>query len=138
MAVAVKNTPEVGSPSPFDRMPIIGLLGAAYIIGCLGVLGFVLPQLWWEVLGLSQSATTTLSLILVLALAAAGLGYLGLWLLGKRAPVGTRAAIFVAVIGLLLILLLTRWASLWIEYWVYFQHWFGPSGVNVGAVLTGA
>jgi preprotein translocase SecE subunit len=46
------------------------------------------------------------------------------------------------VVGILLILLMTRWASLWIEYWVFFGHrfeWFGPdSGVMVGAGLTAA
>jgi preprotein translocase SecE subunit len=136
MALAVKNTPEVGSPSPFDRVPIVGLVGAAYIIGCLGVLGKALPYLWWETLGIGQSATTTLLLIFVLAAAACGLGYLGLKLLGPRAAVGTRAAVFVAFLGVLLILLLTRWASLWIEYWVFFRHSIGDNGTTIGPILT--
>src|SRR5260370_31644371 len=132
MAVAVKNSPEVRSPSLFDRAPVLSLIGAAYVIGCVAVLGKVVPWLWWEVIGFDESIMmASILLLMVLTVAAAGLGFLGLWLLGRRAPVGTRAGIFVAVLGVLVILLLTRWASLWIEYGVYFGHWFGPSGVTI-------
>jgi preprotein translocase SecE subunit len=141
MAVALKNTPDVRSPSLLDRAPIAGLVGAVYVLGCIGVLGKALPYLWWEVLGFDkESMMFSILLLMVLAAAAVGLGFVGLKVLGARAPVGTRAGVFVAVVGILIILLLTRWASLWIEYWVYYGHrfeWFGPgSGVTVGTGLT--
>ncbi len=136
MAVAVKNTPDVRTPSLFDRMPIVSLIGAVYVIVCLAVLGKALPYLWWEIIGFDENSMMYAVLFLmVLAAAAVGLGFVGLRLLGTHAPVGTRAGIFVAVLGILLILLLTRWASLWIEYWVYVGHYFSPT---VGAALTAA
>jgi preprotein translocase SecE subunit len=143
MAVAVKNTTEVRTASLFDRAPIASLIGAAYVIACLGVLGKALPYIWWEVFGFDESSMMfSILLLMVLTVAAAGLGFIGLRVLGARAPVGTRAGVFVAVVGILIILLLTRWASLWIEHWVFYGHrfeWFGPgSGVTVGACLTGA
>jgi preprotein translocase SecE subunit len=141
MAVALKNTPDVRSPLLPDRAPIAGLVGAVYVIVCIGILGKALPYLWWEVFGFDkESMMFSILLLMVLAAAAVGLGFVGLKVLGARAPVGTRAGVFVAVVGILIILLLTRWASLWIEYWVFFGHrleWFGPgSGVMVGAGLT--
>ena len=36
-----------------------------------------------------------------------------------RGAPGVRAGIFVGLVGFLLVLLLTRWASLWIEYWSF-------------------
>src|SRR6516165_6217961 len=114
MAVALKNTPDVRSPSLLDRAPIAGLVGAVYVLGCIGVLGKALPYLWWEVLGFDkESMMFSILLLMVLAAAAVGVGFVGLKVLGARAPVGTRAGVFVAVVGILIILLLTRWASLW-------------------------
>lgn len=139
MAVAVKTTPRASTPSPFDRMPIVSLVGAAYVIGCFGVVGLVLPYLWWEVFGLDEaSMMNQVLLMLVVGLTLFGMGFVGIQLLGNRAPVGTRAGIFVAVVGVLLILLITRWASLWIEYWIYYGHWLGNSGPTVGPILVGA
>jgi preprotein translocase SecE subunit len=136
MAVAVKNTPEVRTPSLLDRMPVVSLIGAAYVIGCLAVLGKGVPYLWWEVLGLDEaSMMNSILLLMVLAAAAFGLGFVGLKLLGTWAPAGTRAGIFVAALGVLLILLLTRWASLWIEYYAYNNHTFSAT---VGAGVTAA
>ncbi len=139
MAVAVKNAPDVRSSSLFDRMPVLSLLGAAYVIVCLAILGRALPYLWWEVIGFDEASMMySILLLMVLAVAAAGLGYLGLRLLGNRAPVGTRAGIFVAFAGIVIILLLTRWASVWLEWGVYYQGWFGSNGPVVGALLTAA
>src|SRR5260370_29101057 len=131
MAVAVKNSPDVRSPSLFERAPVLSLIGAAYVIGCVAVLGKVVPWLWWEVIGFDESSMmASILLLMVLTVAAAGLGFLGLWLLGRRAPVGTRARIFVAVLGVPVILPLTPWASFWIQYRLSFRHWLGPAGVH--------
>jgi preprotein translocase SecE subunit len=57
----------------------------------------------------------------------------GVRMLGPKAAPGVRAGIFVGLVGVLLILLLTRWASLWIEHFSYQRGLYGPS---TGAVLT--
>ena len=46
MAVAVKNTPEVTSASVLDRMAIASLVGAAYVLGTLGIVFYLIPSLW--------------------------------------------------------------------------------------------
>ncbi len=131
MAVAVKNTPEVASPSLFDRMAITSLAGAAYVLGTLGIVFYLLPSLW-QVLGWGGgTAIMVRSLIQIAALI--GLFVFGTRLLGPKTATGVRAGIFVALAGFLLILLLTRWASLWIEYWSYGRDLFSPS---VGAIIT--
>ena len=33
MAVAVKNAPETATTSPFDRLPVVCLVGVVYILG---------------------------------------------------------------------------------------------------------
>jgi preprotein translocase SecE subunit len=139
MAVAVKNTPDVTSSSLFDRPSVVSLTGVVYILGSLGILFKGIPALWWafwDALGLGGTSFVGPSLLgLILIVAAVGLIVLGSRLLGPRAAPGTRAGIFVGLLGVLIILLLTRWASLWLEHWVYDVNWFSPT---VGAVLTGA
>jgi preprotein translocase SecE subunit len=140
MAVAVKNSPDVSSPSLFDRTAVVSLVGVVYVVGCLGIVFKLIPTLWWqawEALGGPPDSFAGGSLLaLVLLVSASGLAVLGARLLGPRAPAGARAGIFVGLLGVLAILLLTRWASLWIEHWVYDERWFGPSGVQAGAALT--
>src|SRR5260370_25151384 len=126
MAVAVKNSPDVRSPSLFERAPVLSLIGAAYVILCVAVVGKVLPFLWWEVIGFDESSMmASILLLMVLSATTVGLGFVGLRLLGPRAPAGSRAGIFVGGVGILLLLLLTRLGSLGIGYWVYFPHRLG-------------
>jgi preprotein translocase SecE subunit len=69
--------------------------------------------------------------------AATGLVVLGGRLLGPRTLPGVKAGIFVALVGFLAILLLTRWFSLWVEHFVYEGYWFGSAGPTAGLVLVG-
>jgi preprotein translocase SecE subunit len=131
MAVAVKNTPEVASASLLDRMPIASLAGAAYVLGTLGIVFYLIPSLW-QSLGWESNASVVLRGLIQLA-AASGLVVFGARLLGPKAATGVRAGIALSLAGVLLILLLTRWASLWIEHWSYDRGLFGPS---TGAILT--
>jgi preprotein translocase SecE subunit len=131
MAVAIKNTPEVESPTRLDRMPVVALAGTAYLLGTLGIVFYLLPSLW-ETINWSGNASAMVRGLVQLA-ALSGLLLFGARLLGPNAAHGVRAGIFVSFVGFLLILLLTRWASLWIEYGSFYRGWFGPS---TGATLT--
>ncbi len=128
MAVAVKNTPEVGSASLLDRMAVASLAGTAYALGTLGIAFYLLPSLWPA----DNAAGITLRGLVQLVVLG-GLIVFGVRMLGPKTAVGVRAGIFVGLVGVLLIVLLTRWASLWIEYFSFQRGLFGPS---VGAVLT--
>lgn len=131
MAVAVKNTPEVTSASVLDRMAIASLAGAAYVLGTLGIVFYLLPSLW-QSLGWDGRASLAVRGLIQLA-GVTGLLVFGARLLGPKAAHGVRAGIAVGLFGFLLILLLTRWGSLWIEYWSYDRGLFGPS---TGTILT--
>jgi preprotein translocase SecE subunit len=118
MAVAVKNTPELGNP--LDRLPVVSLVGVVYVLVCLGVVFGALPWLWWNVFHFSTTSFAAGSVLGVVMLAAAvGLVVVGARGLGTKVPHGTRAGIFVALVGLLFVLLLTRWISLWVEHWAF-------------------
>jgi preprotein translocase SecE subunit len=131
MAVAVKNTPEVASSSLHDRMAIASLAGAAYVLGTLGIVFYLLPSLW-QSLGMEGNAALIFRGLLQLA-ALVALSAFGVRLLGPKALPGIRAGIFVALLGFLLILLLTRWASVWIEHWSHERELFSPT---LGAIVT--
>jgi preprotein translocase SecE subunit len=136
MAVAVKNNPEVASASPFDRLPVVSLVGVVYVLGCLGIVFKLIPSVWWLIWPVASGGTGFVSstlLGLVMLAAVIGLSVVGVRLLGTKAPVGVRAGIFVGLVGVLVILLLTRWASLWFEHWSFDRGWFGPS---TGMALT--
>ena len=126
MAVAVKNSPAVGVSSPFDRLPVVSLVGAAYVAVCLGVVFTALPYVWFTVLGLTEfGGNLLLGLVMIVALI--GLTMLGVRLFGAHRPAGARAGVFVGFVGILIVLLLARWAGLWLEYWIYVNHWLGDS-----------
>jgi preprotein translocase SecE subunit len=128
MAVAVKNQPEVGSASLLDRMAVASLAGTAYALGALGIVFYLLPSLWP-----AESAAWIILRGLVQLVVLGGLIVFGVRMLGPKAAPGVRAGIFVGLVGVLLILLLTRWASLWIEHFSYQRGLYGPS---TGAILT--
>jgi preprotein translocase SecE subunit len=118
MAVAVKNPPELGNP--LDRLPVVSLVGVAYVLGCLGIVFGAVPWVWWNVLGFSRTSFAAGSVLGVVMLAVAtGLAYVGGRVLGTKLPHGTRAGIFVGLVGLLLVLLITRWVSLWVEHFAF-------------------
>jgi preprotein translocase SecE subunit len=132
MAVAIKNTPELASPGLLDRMAVASLAGTAYALGALGVVVYLLPSLWWGMWAERSFVALTLLGLVQLA-AVVGLCFFGARLLGPRAPQGVRAGIGVGLLGFFTILLLTRWASLWLEHWTYDQGLMSPAA---GALLT--
>ena len=113
MAVAVKNTAEVGSASLLDRMAVASLAGTAYALGTLGIIFYLVPSLW-QTLGWQDIISDVVRGLLQLVVLG-GLIVFGVRLLGPRTAAGVRAGIFVGLVGFLTILFLTRWASLWIE-----------------------
>jgi preprotein translocase SecE subunit len=140
-SVAVKNA-ETASPGLLSRLHVGILAGVVYVVGSLAVLFKLLPWLWWEKFDLSRTAVNTSLLVLLGIAAAAGLVYLGLRLLGPRPTPGVKAGIFLALLSLLLVILLTRWASMWFEGWVYDSRALGETTgivltVAVGVVLLG-
>jgi preprotein translocase SecE subunit len=134
MAVAVKNTPEVAPPGLLDRMAVASLAGTVYAIGWIGIVFYLVPGLWWGALNRESSVAWAFLIIADLAVAA-GLTYVGAKLLGPKSVRGVRAGICAGLIGVVLVLLLSRWASIWFEHWVYDAHWFG---IGVGEALSGA
>jgi preprotein translocase SecE subunit len=135
MAVAVKNTPEVASAGLLDRMAIASLAGAACVLGTLAIVFYLIPALWQS---LGWESTTVIMIRGLIQLAAlVGLLVFGTRLLGPKAVTGVRAGIFVALAGFLLILLLTRWASLWIEYWSYDRGLFSPTAGTSATTVVG-
>jgi preprotein translocase SecE subunit len=135
MAVAVKNTPDVG-PSPLDRLPVASLIGVVYVLGSLGIIFGLLPILWWNVLGFSRTSFAAGSLLGVAMLAVAiGLGLLVVRGPGIKVPHGTRAGVAVGLLGLLIIVLLARWISLWVEHWSFDTGALSPgTGIVVVSV----
>ena len=131
MAVGIKNTPEIASASFLDHMPVAALAGTAYLLGSLGIVFYLLPSLW-DTHGWTGNASAMVRGLLQFA-ALTGLVVFGARLLGPKAAHGVRAGIFIGFVGFLLILLLTRWASLWLEYGSFDRGWFNYS---VGATLT--
>ena len=133
MAVAVKNNPDVGS-SPLDRLPVASLIGVAYVLGSLGIVFGLLPMLWWDVAHFSRTSFAAGSLLgVVMFLVAFGLGLLGVRGVGNKAPHGARAGVSVGLLGLLFILLLARWISLWVEHWSFGSGALSPA---TGAVVV--
>jgi preprotein translocase SecE subunit len=136
MAVAVKNTPDVSSSSLLDRLAIVSLLGTAYVLGCIGIVFYLLPSLWW--MGWDRANFVAMVFLgLVMLVVAAGLAVLGVRLLGPRSVPGVRAGIFWGVVGFVIVLLLTRWTGMGLENAVYQYDMFGDNGPVVGAILTG-
>jgi preprotein translocase SecE subunit len=127
MAVAVKNSPEARTTSsPFDRMQIAALGGLIYTLGSLAIIFKVIPMIWagfWGGLGfqVDSFASYTLQGLLMLA-GTAGLIVVGGRLLGPKTQPGTRAGIFTAFVGLLLVVMLTRWYSIWAEHIAFYPE----------------
>jgi preprotein translocase SecE subunit len=134
-SVAVKNQ-ETSSPSVLDRLHVGILAGLVYVLGSLAILFGLLPWVWWHVFRLDPGSAVNNTLLVLVGLAAAGgLGFVGARLLGPQPVPGVKAGTFVALVSLLLIVLLTRWASIYVENWVY-----GPSspGETIGIAITAA
>jgi len=96
MAVAVKNTPETTGHGLFDRLPVVSLIGALYVLGSLGVVFYLIPSIW----RFGESFISIALLLVTMLAAGAGLIFLGTRLVGPNPPHGVRAGIFTALVGL--------------------------------------
>lgn len=148
MAVAVKTSQDARSAKAPASAAMLSLVGVVYLLACLVIVFKLLPEAWWSAWAALNLGPPTVvgGTILVLVALALGIGFLvlGARLLGSHPPVGVRAGVFVAFLGLLAVVLLTRWASLWIEHWAYETG--SPSaqtglsitiGIGVGLLLLG-
>jgi preprotein translocase SecE subunit len=132
-SVAVKR-PDTSTPGVLDRLHLGILAGVVYLIGSVAIVFELLPWLWFDRLGRSRSSAVDGTLLVLIGFAAAGgLAYLGRRLLGPSPTPGVKAGIFTTLVTLLVILLLTRWASSLFEGWVYDS---GAISATVGIVLT--
>jgi preprotein translocase SecE subunit len=138
MAVAVKTPPGTRSSGTLAGPAIISLIGVLYLLGSLGIVFKLLPSLWWpawEGAGLTRFAFVGGTLLILLSLTAGvALLYLAGKLLGPNPPEGVRAGVLVAFVGLLIVVGLARWASLWLEYWSYYDRFLNP---QTGAIVVG-
>lgn len=114
MAVAVKNTPNSLSRGPLNRWAVESLLGALYILGCLGIVFYALPQVWWRLTG-SASIQASVILGIIMVIAALGLVAGGKRLVGNEPTRGLAAGVFFGVIGVIVIGLLTLWIGSLLE-----------------------
>ncbi len=138
MAVAVKTSPGARSSGSLASPAILSLIGLVYLLGCLGIVFGLIPSLWWAgwaSFGLGGYTFVGGSLLLLVCLAVGvGLLWTGVRLLGPNPPAGIRAGVFVNLVGLLLVVLLTRWVSLWTEHLAYDTHTLPR---DTGAIITG-
>jgi preprotein translocase SecE subunit len=131
-SVAVKN-PDTSAPGVLGRLHLGILAGVVYLVGSLAIIFGLLPWLWYELLGRSRSSAVDGTLLVLISLAVAGgLAYLGTRLVGPSPVPGLKAGIFTTLVTLLLVLLLTRWASIYFEGWVY----DGRIPESIGVALT--
>ncbi len=59
MAVAERKPQETRTSSLFDRVPVISLVGVVYLLGCLGIIFKLVPDLWrllWGKVGLNAAS----------------------------------------------------------------------------------
>jgi preprotein translocase SecE subunit len=99
MAVAVKNASETASPGVLDRFGVASLVGALYVYAVLGVCGYGLSFLWWELFQpsfVNYALLGTVRVIAFLALAA-----FGIRTLTQAGRDGLKAGIFVAFFWIL-------------------------------------
>ncbi|MBY0229102.1 MAG: hypothetical protein K2W96_07485, partial [Gemmataceae bacterium] len=141
MAVAVKTSPGAKKDAPPADPAVQSLAGVVYLIACLALLFQVIPGFFWpawQAAGLGKYAFQG-GAVLVLLVAAAGAVclWVGGKLLGTNAPPGVRAGVFTALVGLLAVALLARWASLWIEHWAY-NGLFSPSTGAIATIIVAA
>jgi preprotein translocase SecE subunit len=136
MTVAVKSTPETRASSPFDRLPVACAIGVIYVLASIAIIVKGLPALVWSWLGLSEQSFPAWFLLIAGMLAAlALLVYLGTRLAGPNPPRGLRAGIFVALLGVGIIGLITRWAGAMFEHWSLSRHWIAEVGIGLTAAV---
>jgi preprotein translocase SecE subunit len=104
MAVAVKNAPVAAPPGLLARMPVVSLVGTAYVLASLAAVLWLLPAAW-DALGVSNALArtdlpgvpnTVLVFVALLAVAAAGI-FLAVRL-GKR-PGGAKLRTLLVVLS---------------------------------------
>lgn len=142
MAVAVKTSPGARPGETPTNPTLLSLVGVLYLVVCLALLFKFVPDLWWtiwnsiDIAGLQLARFPvvggTFLLLFGLTLAGAMLG-LASRVIGEKPQPGVKAGIFVAFVSLLLLLLLSRWISIYIERFAY----LGTFSPWTGAILTG-
>jgi preprotein translocase SecE subunit len=134
MAVAVKTPTGARSSGTLDSPAILSLIGVVYLLACLSIVFWLLPSAWSAVFGPTGFNFVGGSLLAIVGLAVGvGLLVLGSKLLGPNPPAGIRAGVFVAFVGLIVVVLLARWVSLWVEHWAY----AGSLSPDVGKWVVG-
>src|SRR5262249_11998065 len=117
----------------FDRVAVVSLVGVVYLLGSLAIIFAALPALWWNGFHLDRDSFTAVALLgLAMVVVFGGLAFVGGKLLGPHPMPGTKAGIFVVMVGFLIVLWLARWISTWVENRSFNDGWWSPS---TGAII---
>ena len=140
MAVAVKTSSGVPSNSLLTQPALLSLFGMVYLLGTLIIVFGLIPQLWWSAwsnLGMGEQVVLgSLLLFLVDVACLIGLFVAGRKLIGEDIPSGVRAGAFVAFVGITVVLLLARWASIHLENAAYYRSFDPTTGAILSALVA--
>src|SRR5262249_53859187 len=132
MALAVKNATEATPESPFERLAISSLAGLAYVVGSLALVFYAIPWIWGELFPLERPLLNPFVsgavMIVLMVAAVVGLSYLGMRLVNFDPPHGLRGGIFVAGLGVVLILTATWIIGRILE--AILSHWEGTQTIG--------
>jgi preprotein translocase SecE subunit len=146
MSVAVKTPTGTASAGSQVNPALVSLVGVLFLLACLAIVFKLIPDLWWgfwETFAGTESKFVGGALLLMIGIAVSvALFVLGGRLLGTTQP-GVRAGVVFGTLGLVLAVLLARWASLWLEHWAYDSPenvestYMIAAAVVAGALLVG-
>jgi preprotein translocase SecE subunit len=126
MATAVEPSSAPQAPGKPLSLPVASLIGAIYVLAALAVVFYLVPSLWEQHVGSTETSTNMLlARLSVQVVALVGLIWFGTKLSGDAPPKGVRGGIFLMIAAAALIFLLARALAVGIE---------GSAGQIVGAV----
>jgi len=141
MAVAVKNASEAAPRSSLEGLALSSLVGAAYVLGSIGVVFYALPGVWSTLFPrghelINPFLSGTVLLLLVLS-SAVGLVVLAGKLVGPQPPAGLKAGVATVLIALAAIALVAWCFGATLAYFVPAEG-FKPIGLTLmSAVAVG-
>jgi len=117
MATAVEPSSPSRTPNPQAKLVLASLVGAAYVLAALAVLGYAVPFLWREHVAphLGDKLLSGALWVAVEIAAALGLVWFGQSLAGSNPPKGLRGGIFLMISAVVAIFFFVRAVGLNVE-----------------------